>query len=556
MSRFLRAAVGGLAVVVALGASTRTAPAQVLVVSAPSVDAVLGDLEYLIKAVAPDEDSARQALMGLEQFKDPKTVPGLDRTRPVGVWADLPAEQGQPPSVVAAIPVTDLDAFLKALVNFGVAVDPDAGAPGFSHKINAPGGAVSLYVVKGGNYAYFSLLPTGAEKLAALTPEAWRPKRAGASLLSLVARIDKVPDQYKQMALDQIEQAAQAEQQRKPDESDAEFRARSTGARLAMDAFKSFLNDSQTLSLDLAVDRQRGELATEMVLSARDGTTLAHSLSGFAGRSSRFQALGDAKAPMAAWVNLPIPKELSTILGDALDQGRKEAVEQAKSDDEKKAIGAVLDALRPTVTDDQVDLGLALQGPFAGQDGKPTLVLVGGLRVRDGAKLEQAFREAVKAAPNKENVEITFDAFKAADGTPVHRFKGPIDEDARRTFGDAEAFVAIRNDAVVFSFGEKAREAIEKALAAAARPAATQAEAPVALVVHVAGIAPVMEGDQREAAQQAAQAAFGGANAGKDRVQLVLRAEGATLHLRLSMDVPALKFFGMVGVLSRDVVVR
>src|SRR4029078_5355671 len=108
------------------------------------------------------------------QFKEGELIKGLDKTRLLGIAATLPEREGAPPSAVAAIPVTDFGQFLDSLKVFGVKVDDKSGVPGFSHKVSTPDGSQSVFALHSGHYAFFSLLPTGADQIRALDPATWK----------------------------------------------------------------------------------------------------------------------------------------------------------------------------------------------------------------------------------------------------------------------------------------------------------------------------------------------------------------------------------------------
>jgi hypothetical protein len=145
--------------VFALMAPAMAARGQTFVVTAKSASELAGDLEYLIKAVAPDDDQAKGALDALRQFQAGELLKGLDRSRGFGVAVSLPKEfpQGGPPSIVAAVPVTNLGEFLDSLKGFGLPVDDNPGVAGFSHKVTMPDGNNALYVVQSKGYARMAL---------------------------------------------------------------------------------------------------------------------------------------------------------------------------------------------------------------------------------------------------------------------------------------------------------------------------------------------------------------------------------------------------------------
>ncbi len=545
LRRWNRVALGAALVVV--GASPRVTVAQDIVVSIKSLADVFDDAGYLAKAVAPDEQQGEQIVQMLDQFKAAEFLQGIDRTRPIGIWADLPEGAGAPPSVVAAVPITDFDAMLQTLAQFGIQAEEAKQAPGFTHQITLPDGATTVYVTSSKTYAFLSLLPTGADKLKGLTPKDWQPKQVN-GLISVVARLDQVPDELKNMAMGQLDQQMEGDRQQRPDESLAEYRGRLAGMKLVQQAFTGLLRDGTEVGFDLIVDRTKQELALELAAGGKTGSPMATTIRGIAARASRFQPLS-AGAPLAGWLSVPVPKPIRDALGESIEESRQEAVAKAKTDDEKALINLMVDALKPTILSDATDVGMAVQGPSA--SGK--YVIVGGSKLVDGLKVEAAVREAVKKAkPENDDVVITLDAGKTADGASIHKIQGKVDDDAARSFGkDAALYVAFKADGVYVAFGEGGDKALSQTIAAA-KPATGGTPVPMELVARVAKLAAMApDADQRVATEKAAAEVFKGANAGKDQVRMLLRGDGDVLRFRFGVDVPALGFFSRVGATSQ-----
>ncbi|HEU5115883.1 MAG TPA: hypothetical protein VFT74_04335 [Isosphaeraceae bacterium] len=535
--------VGGLAAPVAVKAQD-----AVLVIR--SAGELLDDVQYLAKATV-SEDQAGQ-VMGMVQNLKQQGLQGLDLTKPIGLLGSLPKQAGEAPMIVAAIPTKDVGALLQSLQGLGLQSQPFQGEPGFTHQVMLPDGNTSLYVTSSADYAYFSMVPSGAKEIQALTPSVWAPKRPGAGDVSLTVRLDKLPPQMKQSVIDAVAQQAAAEQDRKPGESDSEYQGRLVGMKMAGEAVTRFLQDAGQVALDLAIDQTKGEMSLALSTSAKSGTPMAKAISGFAGRRSRFSALG-SRAPMAGWASFPIPKEFQELMGKLVEEGRKKALEEAENETEKKIAGEVIDALQPTLSSDALDLGMSVQLAEGGKS-----VLVGGMQVVDGKKIETALRDALKASPPKDDTKVTLDAAKAADGTSIHKIQGKVDENTAKMFGkDAALYLAFQDDLMMVVLGEKGEEAMKKALGSASdRPAAT-ALPPAALVVHAAKLAPFAQQGadtdaEREAMTKAAGEVFQGANASKDLLRVSVQGEGDTVFLKVSCDVPVLSFFAKVGMAQQQ----
>jgi hypothetical protein len=81
------------------------------------------------------------------------------------------------------------------------------------------------------------------------------------------------------------------------------------------------------------------------------------------------------------------------------------------------------------------------------------VVVLGGLKVRDGGEFDRLVRDAALRVSPKDSVKITLDVAKAADGTAIHQMLGPMgenDPELARQFGKVSLFVAARDDAVLY----------------------------------------------------------------------------------------------------------
>src|SRR5262249_47441677 len=182
---------------------------------------------------------AQSALDALNQFKSGEMIKGLDRARGFGLAVTLPRDfpQGGPPSIVAAVPVSDLGQFLDSLKGLGLAVDDQPGVAGFSHKVTAPDGNTNVFVLESRGYALFSLVPDGADRLKALDPSSWSPKGRADSTLAARVRLSEIPDALKEQFLTQMEAQANQKNEGKPGEKEEEYKARLAGQEYVLDGF-------------------------------------------------------------------------------------------------------------------------------------------------------------------------------------------------------------------------------------------------------------------------------------------------------------------------------
>ena len=587
MSRRL---LGPLAVLVGALAWAPTAPAQVVVLTAKSAGATLDDLRYLVGAVLP-EDQARPALDVLERFKDPAVTRGLDRARPLGAYVDLPKEPGQQPAIVGFVPVSDGPAFLKTLEAQGFTVDNQPAAPGFSHQVTPPGaGGPPVFALLTADYAFFTNDAGAAPGLKALKPADLLPGRPDAGLLSLDLRLDRVPAQYKELVLQQVAQNAEKDRAQRDGEDDATYQGRLAGQQLALDGFNALIRDGKGITLDLGVDPGPGELVINLGMQATPGSPTAASLRTFGARTSLFHDLGLDSA-LSYWASLPLSEPIRAALAKAFAQGRKSIVEDEDNDDATKQLATTLfDAIAPTFQADDVDLGMAIRGPFPKPGADPLYVLLAGLKVKDGKKIEAILRDAIAKSGPEIRAQVALDLEKAGDGvTSIHRLRIDEDDDddddkakdkkadedkdddkakgnkaekadddkdddddkakarVAKQFGEPFVYFALRDDVAIAALGENGLNVVKEALDATARPAAEH-PSQVELVASLAKLAGLGDDPGSTATRDAAAAFFRGPAAKKDGFRFRLRGEGDSARLRYAIDVPVLKFLAEVGI--------
>jgi hypothetical protein len=525
-----------------------TARGQTALATARSAGELADDLEFLARAVAPAGENGLQPVLDvLRRFKQGEMLRGFDRTRPFGVSATLSPNPGEPPSVVAAVPVTDFAQFLDSLKALGMTVDDKAGVPVFSHKITFPDGERSVFALQSKQYAFFSLVPAGADQILTMDPATWRPKAGGEGDVTLALALSKLPDPIKDQFLGGLEASLAKQQDRRPNEPEAEYRSRMMTTRLGKEAIKSLIREGDSVELSLNLDRAKEEISLDLAVSALPGTALAANLNEFTSRRSRFSWMS-AEGPLAAWLSLPVPKDMRETLAEQLQTTRKEAQSKAKTDAEKALAGRLFDLLKQTLTAGEIDLGLALQAPPKGSTGQPKFTLIGGMNVQNGREVERYVREAVAQTQPDQDFKLIFDAAKAGDGTSIHQLTvrdASHDPKLGKHFGNASLFFAFPGNSMILAFGEEGLKSIQRAMASLAQPAAGAAE-PAEIEIHLSSLGQLAEGNQ-EAIRRAAEETFQGASAGRDRLALRVRSEGQSLRLQLAFDIPALKFLAVTG---------
>jgi hypothetical protein len=534
-----------LALLVGLTAWAPSAQAQIVVVTAKSVTELLDDVRALAEAVVVSPEQARMVAETFDRLKAPGALKGLDRTRPLGAYADLPQQKGQAFTAVAFIPITSADDFFATLKENGFTVQENPGAEGFSHKVVLPAGnQQAFFVLTTPDHAFFSITPTGADQLRNLKPAEFLPTRSGAGDLAVNIRIDRIPGAIKDIFLTQFAANLKGQRERQPGEDENRFQGRLAGMDFLQNLLVSAIRDGRELFLDARVAPKPGQLTLELGFDALPASPSAVSLKSFGTRQGRFRSLAAGSA-LNLGCSLPIPGPFRELMRQLIERARKEHEAKAKDDEEKQQNEQFSKILLSILADEELDGRLIIDGPYSSKDADPTYAMLFALKIKDGRQIERTLTDIIKSHPD-EKVEASLGFAKARDGTAIHRFRLLQKGDFPAQLGAPVYFAAFRDNAVYVGGGENGLSVLNKALDAA-DPATDKSSTPLELDVAVARLAEFESGAKRGVNQRAARAAFAGQNATRDHLKLGLRAEKEGLRLRLAVDLPVLRFFSIVG---------
>jgi hypothetical protein len=499
-----------------------------LIIAVKSFDGLLADAKYLANVAGKDDD-VKQLDETIKSLSGPDGLKGIDPKKPLGLYARLNAKDLERSEAVFLAPVADEKAVLDLLTGQGF--KPEKGADGV-YKIAVPSVPYPLYFTFADKYVYVAPDKAPLAKERRLAPEAVLPAESS-SLLSVSARLDQVPDKYKDAALDFLQKGwNDALDKSPPPADDAEKKFRAAFSEQAQLLLKSVVLDGAALNFSLDVDRKAGELSASLGFSGRPDTKLAQSISELGTRKGVGAGLVGGDSAMHVIVNLALPEKLRQAFADVFEAGMKKALDEEKDAAKRQAGEAIAKAIGPTVRAGEFDGTFDLRGP--GPQGHFALLM--GARVKDGLEIEKLVRASLKDLPEKDRDKFKLDAAKAG-GVSIHRGlldENDLDADAKKMLGDnRELYFAFRDDAVLLAAGEGALDAL-KAVAAAPPKAGPVFEMQLAM----ARLAPFMA-DEYPAAPEVAKKVF--KDKAKDRFRVAVEG-GKALTVRLSMDAAVVAF--------------
>ena len=543
MNRLRKLTVGMAMMAVMLLASVRAmAQDPVVVISVRSVDGALGDVKYVLSAAgAPQLGDFVDGF--IDTLTQGKGLAGLDRTKPLGAYLSLGA--GGNPDFAFFIPVTDNQAF-KGLATQIVATI----APGAPPKLQDLAGG--MFSIQGGagqpiygkfsqGHCFLAILPTSLEKL----PD---PAKIASTQydLSFDANLSKIPDDFKDLLLEQIEAAAalQREAQPKPP-NEAAARGREFGEKMAMQAVRMLVKESERFGAGLEVDQKTKLVSLDFNLVAKPGSGLATALTSYGKTKSSFASLAGPDSAASMLFAMPLSAEIRQLAQEAIKAGRTEGHADIDKNDklstqDRKAAHELLDRLIK-VADASFEAGQVDAAWTLNTTDDKKAQIVAAIKIARGSDLAGVVDEIVRLAANQPGIEkVKLDVAKHG-GARIHSLDIDLKGDAKAALGDGSVHVGIRDDSVFFAIGGDSLAAVKSAIDKMGESRGNRP--PVSVRVSVGKLISMFAtGDDPNVA--AARKAFA---AGGDQISIELLPIERGARLRLESGDAVLRFIGLLA---------
>jgi hypothetical protein len=284
---------------------------------------------------------------------------------------------------------------------------------------------------------------------------------------------------------------------------------------------KAILNDGESVTLRLAIDSTKDDLILDASFKAKPGSALAKDMEAAGKGRSLFAGLAGKGDALSGNLTVTLPEDIKKVLGPAIDEAIKKAVDDEKDQVKKALMKAGMERLAPTLKAGEIDAGVSIRGP----DAAGHFTAIGGIHVKDGKGLEGFLRDVVKNMPEKDKSKIALDAESAGD-VKIHKLTiDELDADAKAMFGSTTIYLAARDDAILVALGPDALAALKTA---------AQAQAGSAKVLNVSvSVARMATIDKKDAgAGKVAKEVFGPSPSGTDTVTVTAEMDQA-LKFRL-----------------------
>ena len=428
----------------------------VAVIGINSVDNILEDMSFVGSLVGKPTlaDQFRPMIAGFAQ--------GLDSSKPIGMIVNI-GDTG--PSGALCLPVSDLKQLLATLQAF-FGVTSEEGSNGVV-EISAQG--ITLFAREASGWAFISPMPQMLESLPA------DPGKIIGALtqdydIGVRVHVQNIPEQFRQIAIEQLQQGMEAGLSQQDGETDKQFATREELSQVQIEQLKRGINELDELTFGLAVDAEKLRSFLDIVYTAVPGTPLAEQMSlnsdpktnfagffqpdaammlSFASRSTKSD-IAQVEQTFAA-----IRKQLRTTIDEASDFASDEERAIVKS-----AMDDFLDASMSTLQNGVMDGGAVLNL-------SPTsAVLIAGGLVSDPDKVESGLQKLADLDSIKDSKlpGVAWNSHKHA-GVNFHTLSLPVpdqEEESRQLFGDSvDVAVGIGENSVFFAFGRDCLEGVK-----------------------------------------------------------------------------------------------
>lgn len=497
-----------------------------LVARLAPLDQLIGDLRHLVKQIGREEE-AKQIEGMLKSRTGPKGLEGVDTRKPIGFYGILEPKLDRSKGVLL-LPIADEKTFLAFLD--GLNFKTEKGKDG-TYTLQVEGVPVPLLFRFADGYLHGTAQLTPNTTLPAVLPRPESVLGDGGSLAALTFHIDQIPPQVRKLAVSSSVLILNGvKDQAMPGATEKQKELRDALVDEAGELITALLEQGTAMRLQLDLDRKADDLAVAFSLAGKPGSKLASGIAGLSAGQSLAATAGPGSA-MGGMIHLTLPESLRKAMLPAIDEGIQKALENADAN-ARELVAPLVKALTPTAHAGKFDLSVDVRGP--GKKGKYTFVLTTYLE--KGRAVEKAFKELLDNIPADARGKLRTDVDKVGE-VNIHRLSQDLDANARELFGDVPLFFALRDDALLVSFGEDGQETLKRLVAA--RPASVQ---PLRAELALSRMARLMARDEK-AAPEMAKKAFKGK--GDDRVLLTVRA-GERLQVRFSVKTAVLTFASLL----------
>ncbi|GAB4142646.1 MAG: hypothetical protein Tsb009_13110 [Planctomycetaceae bacterium] len=305
-------------------------------------------------------------------------LPGLDRTKPLGVMSFINPGEAPEPVAVGFLPVSDVKDFQQTVFRLSrSALEPVASS---KNRFTWKWGTHTFHVVIRNGYAYLARSPVSLKRRLP-NPTVDFPLAVRQKDLAVEFHLDRVPDGMKTMILDYLRAADAENGQRRFRDSAASFQYRRVFSKTTLETLSQLANDGKRISLGWRISQknQKTTVSFDLQLDALPRTPLSQSLARMSSQASRFHDEKPGKHPLEL--------HMSWFMGPGTQNLLMSAIQLAKNRNQQirnrqhPATDQLLDLLAAIVQSGHTNSTLQLRKVSSGKPPWKNYALMAGVRI-------------------------------------------------------------------------------------------------------------------------------------------------------------------------------
>jgi hypothetical protein len=244
------------------------------------------------------------------------------------------------------------------------------------------------------------------------------------ALLSATLHVPRIPEKALAALQRELEQALVSDNRKEAGESPAGYRLRMAENEHRRKLCKGLLRENQALTLSVQLDPKRRDLRADLTLKPVPGSSLAQEIQRLGDCTGFFHDLGGPNVLGRISLSLHLPKALS-FKSDL--ENLRQLVVQTVSPAGKTVMRNLLRALGPTLSSEELDVGVALV-----RSEEVGYGFIAGFKIYHARRLEHALRDGLKNMSRFERTlyGVTWNHFRH-EGIRIHSTSAPAQGDER-----------------------------------------------------------------------------------------------------------------------------
>ncbi len=400
----------------------------VAVVSVAPLDRLKSDLSYVLEAA-----NFGSLAPVVNMYGDFYTK-GIDSSKPIAVVVTL---QGQVPSALICVPMTDMEAFTGALVNLGV----EADSIGDDMYEILPPGAQTLFGKLSGDWLYVAQSEDALAGELPADPAALLGKFPQTYDIAVRLSVQDLPEDMKAMVGEQMRAGFEASMSQQTGQTDEERALAEEMGKAQIAQIEQLLAETEQVFLGWAV--KPGEQNTFIDAGVRflAGTKLATQANASKGVQTEYGSFMKPNAAASFNFTSQIPESDRPLAIQNFRNSMNQAASMMNSQGDlppeaEELLKGLLDGIA-SVTEKTIEEGLFDSAGSLGLQSGVQFLMAG--RVADGGALAAEVKKFAAGLPADVADKVTFEFDYATHGSmTLHKVSAPVGNDpkAKQVFGD------------------------------------------------------------------------------------------------------------------------